>query len=166
VAFKDGFPLLVINEASVSDLGARLGEPALDTRRFRANLIIAGAPAWAEDGWAELEVVAGDDGSPSSAPPIVIGLAKPCDRCTIPAVNPDSGVVDGKAITPALREYRTGAALGWDGVKKTWKNAVFFGWNGAAICNERDGEGVVGVVRVGDRVRVREERAGPPVPGG
>lgn len=170
-AFKDGFPLLVTSAASIADLGARLGRPDLDGRRFRPNLVIGGAPAWDEDGWAELAVGGGEgggggDGAATAAaapPPIHIGLAKPCDRCTIPAVNPDSGVVDGRDITPGLRAFRTGAALGWDGVQKTWKNAVFFGWNGAVV-GGGSGAGVVGLVRVGDPVRVVRRRVGPPVP--
>jgi uncharacterized protein YcbX len=156
-AFKDGFPLLVVSASSVADLAARLGRPTLDGRRFRANLVIAGAPAWAEDGWAELAIGEGDG--------LRIGLTKPCDRCTIPAVNPDSGVVDGKDITPGLRHFRTGAALRWDGVLKAWKNAVFFGWNGALLGGDGGTqEEVVGLVRVGDAVRVVVGRIGPPVP--
>jgi uncharacterized protein len=154
--FKDGFPLLVTNAASVAELGARSGraEP-LDGRRFRANVVVAGAPPWDEDGWAELKV-GGDGGA-------TVGLAKPCDRCTIPHVNPDSGVVDAKDLTPALRSFRSGAALGW-AAKPAWKNAVFFGWNGAPLGGAGDGKEVLAVLRAGDPVTVTARRAGPPTP--
>ncbi len=162
-AFKDGDPLLVTSAASAADLAARLGRAGLDGRRFRANIVIAGAAPWEEDGWAELSI-----GGEGGGEGIRVGLAKPCDRCTIPAVNPETGVVDGKDITPALRAFRTGSALGWAGVQAPWRNAVFFGWNGAAIgCGGGgDGRAVVGLVRVGDPVAIVRRRAGPPAPAG
>jgi uncharacterized protein YcbX len=156
--FKDGFPLLVTNGASVADVSTRLGR-AVDGRRFRANIEVAGAPAWDEDGWAELAFGA----------VARVGLAKPCDRCTIPHVNPDTAAVDMKDLTPVLREFRSGAALGWADVKAAWKNAVFFGWNGAPLAGPGGGgagggAAVLAVLRVGDPVAVMARRIGPPVP--
>ena len=157
-AFKDGFPLLVTSAASVADLASRLGRPDLDGRRFRANIVVEGGEPWEEDGWAEVAI----GGS-------CLGIIKPCDRCTIPAVNPNSGIIDGKDIAQGLRSFRTGAALGWDSVKAPWKNALFFGWNGALVgCAKSgdDGRAVAGLLRVGDPVVVVRRRVGPPVPAG
>lgn len=47
-AFTDGFPVLMISEASVSDLNDRLLE-TLPINRFRPNLVIGGVEPFAED---------------------------------------------------------------------------------------------------------------------
>lgn len=48
VAFGDAYPFLVISEASLADLNARLDEP-LPMNRFRPNLVLAGARPYQED---------------------------------------------------------------------------------------------------------------------
>lgn len=74
-AFADGYPVLVIGEASLADLNARLqakGEPALPMNRFRPNVVVAGLPAFDED---HLDTIEADG--------VVLKLVKPCVRCTI-----------------------------------------------------------------------------------
>jgi len=44
VAFADGFPLLLIGQASLDDLVARVGRP-LEMLRFRPNLVVEGSAA-------------------------------------------------------------------------------------------------------------------------
>ena len=44
VAFADGFPLLLIGQASLEDLGQKVGRP-MEMLRFRPNLVIEGADA-------------------------------------------------------------------------------------------------------------------------
>ena len=51
VRFADACPLLVCSEESLRDLRARAGQD-LSAERFRPNLVVAGAPAFAEDKWA------------------------------------------------------------------------------------------------------------------
>ncbi|MEL7161194.1 MAG: MOSC N-terminal beta barrel domain-containing protein, partial [Bacteroidota bacterium] len=70
VSFADGYPYLVTNEASLRDLAARMGETSLDMRRFRPNIVLSGAPAWAEDEWKNLRI--GNH---------AFRLPKPCARC-------------------------------------------------------------------------------------
>ncbi len=48
----------IVNLASVRDLGQRMGVE-LDPLRFRANLYVEGWPAWAENGWAGKDMLAG-----------------------------------------------------------------------------------------------------------
>ena len=79
VSFADGFPLLVTNTASLEDLNAR-SDFASDMRRFRPNLVVAGAPAWAEDDWRRLRVGG-----------VSVRIATACARCNIPGLDPDSG---------------------------------------------------------------------------
>jgi len=75
VSFADGYPLLVVGEASLADLNARLAT-ALPMNRFRPNLVLSGGEPFAEDGWQRLRIGG-----------IPFDLVKPCARCTVPTVN-------------------------------------------------------------------------------
>ena len=68
----------VINLASVRELERVMGR-AVDPIRFRANLTLDGAPAWAEFAWTGREIAAG------RARLRVVG---PIDRCAATMVNP------------------------------------------------------------------------------
>jgi uncharacterized protein YcbX len=81
VSFADGYPLLVTNEASLADLAARARMPALSMNRFRSNLVVAGAEAWAEDRWRDMRV-----GSATFA------VVKPCARCVVTTIDPETGI--------------------------------------------------------------------------
>lgn len=76
VAFADGFPLLLITQASLDDLNQRLAEP-VSMSRFRPNLVIAGADAYAEDQPQGIKI--GDQR---------FRIVKPCARCSIPNIDP------------------------------------------------------------------------------
>ena len=79
VSFADGFPYLLANEASLEDLNQRLDLP-VDLDRFRANLIIKGAEAWAEDEWTGFKVGG-----------VTFRSLKPCARCVLITVDPLTG---------------------------------------------------------------------------
>lgn len=97
-AFSDGFPLLVTTQSSLDHLNGLLageGLPAVDWRRFRPNLVVAGEVApHAEDGWRRLRV--GE---------VELALVKPCSRCAIPSIDPDTARKDPR-ILRVLRRYR------------------------------------------------------------
>ncbi len=78
-AFSDGFPILLITQASLDDLNSRLKEP-VTMGRFRPNLIIDGSEAYAEDHWKRLRI--GD---------LTLRVVKPCSRCIIPTIDPATG---------------------------------------------------------------------------
>lgn len=80
VGFADGFPLLLIGQASLDDLSARVGRP-LEMLRFRPNLVIEGAEPYAEDDWGRLRI--GD---------VELERVKPCSRCAIPTLDPQTGM--------------------------------------------------------------------------
>ena len=63
-AFADAYPLHMLNLASVRDVAARCASaiPCLSVRRFRANIIIQGPDAYAEDSWKRIRVVSRDRG--------------------------------------------------------------------------------------------------------
>ena len=62
--------------------------------RFRPNLVVDGATAFAEDEWKRIRV--GEVG---------FVVAKPCARCSIPQVDPVTGEV-GEEPTRTLLEFR------------------------------------------------------------
>jgi uncharacterized protein YcbX len=118
-AFADGFALLVTSAASVDELNRRLaqqGAPAADMRRFRPNLVLDGLSAHDEDHIDRLEI-----DTPQGL--VELALVKPCARCSIPGVDPDTGV-QGHAVTDALAGYRADARMG---------GAVTFGMNAIVV---------------------------------
>jgi uncharacterized protein YcbX len=123
VSFADEFPYLVTSTASLDDLNRRSNFP-VDARRFRPNLVIAGAAPWAEDEWRVLRIGG-----------LRFRLLKPCARCSIPAVDPDSGRVSKEPL-------RTLATF------RQRQNKVYFGMN--AVADN------LGELRVGDAVTVEE----------
>ncbi len=101
VSFADAFPLLVIGESSLADLNDRLvaqGSDALPMNRFRPNLVIAGAPAFAEDTWPHLRIGA-----------ITFRAGGPCARCSMTTVDQATGAFEGPEPLRTLATYRRDA---------------------------------------------------------
>lgn len=93
VGFADGFPFLLLSEASLDDLNGRLEEP-LPMNRFRPSIVVAGCGPYAEDGWRGVRV--GD---------VSLRVVKPCARCAITTVDQASGA-RGKEPLRTLSTYR------------------------------------------------------------
>ncbi|GAB5546657.1 MAG: MOSC domain-containing protein [Sandaracinaceae bacterium] len=93
VSFADGFPFLVVGDGSLGAMSAELGEEA-DVRRFRPNLVIDGAPAFAEDEWPRFRIG-----------PITFHGSKACGRCSIVDVDPDRGLA-AKGHLSTLARFR------------------------------------------------------------
>jgi MOSC domain-containing protein len=92
--FSDGFPVLVISEASLEDLNSRLDRP-LPMNRFRPNIVLAGVDPYDEDRIDELY-----DG------PLRLKIVKPCTRCRITTTNQDTAEVEGDEPLRTLKSYR------------------------------------------------------------
>ena len=75
IAFSDGFPLLLISQASLEDLNQRLVAP-VSMNRFRPNIVVTGCEPFAEDTWKEIRLA-----------DTTFRIVKPCSRCVIPAIN-------------------------------------------------------------------------------
>lgn len=75
VSFADAYPFLLIGEASLHDLNARLAEP-VPMNRFRPNLVFSGGKAFSEDSWREFSI--GDQ---------LFEAVKPCTRCVLTTIN-------------------------------------------------------------------------------
>ena len=128
--FADGFPLLVISEASLAEFNSRMqaaGHDAVGMERFRPNLVLAGIEAHDEDRVDEVRIDTGDGGL------VLLRPVKPCARCTIPDVDPATAET-GTAVNETLRAYRADPLL--DG-------ALTFGMNVIVL------EGVEQALRVG-----------------
>lgn len=95
VSFADGYPLLLISEASLADLNQRLATP-LPMNRFRPNLVVSGCEPYAEDGWKAVQIGA-----------VGFDLVKPCARCAITATDQVT-TVRGKEPLQTLATYRRG----------------------------------------------------------
>jgi uncharacterized protein YcbX len=77
--FSDGFPVLLANAASLAALNDALPNP-ITMARFRPNIVMAGAPAWAEDRWRRIRI--GE---------VEFRVAKPCARCVVTTVDQMTG---------------------------------------------------------------------------
>jgi uncharacterized protein YcbX len=113
--FSDGYPLLLISEASLEDLNQKITEKglaAVPMNRFRPNIVIDGIAAFEEDYAESLTMV-------KMGQSIHLKPIKPCPRCPMPAVDQLTGKT-GYNPVDVLQTYRSNAML--DG-------AVTFGMN-------------------------------------
>lgn len=76
--FTDGFPLLLISEASLEDLNSRL-QKKLTMRSFRPNIVVSGCTAYAEDEWKVFSINQAQ-----------FLLVKPCSRCIVTTIDPET----------------------------------------------------------------------------
>lgn len=129
VSFADGFPLLVVTEASLEQLnvwiaaGPQSADGPLPMTRFRPSLVISGAEPFAEDSWRRIRV--GE---------VVFRVVKPCARCVLTTVDPDTGLRTKEPLVTLARHRKI------DGKLLFAMNAI--------------PETPYGVVRVGDQVEV------------
>lgn len=117
--FSDGYPLLVLSQAAVDELNERLaqaGEPAVDGRRFRPNIVISGLEAHDEDRLELLHLL--------ESAGVSLRPCKPCTRCPIPDIDPDSAV-PGTAVGQMIRAYRQDPRV--DGAITFGMNALVLG---------------------------------------
>lgn len=139
VSFADGYPLMVLSEASLADLNSRLETP-LPMNRFRPNLVVAGADAFAEDDWKSVRI--GDAEFRST---------KLCERCVITTVDQTRGEFEGKDPLKTLATYRIGKNVIPDRYESlgVGANAVLFGQN--LICDSTGRS-----ISVGDEIEILE----------
>jgi hypothetical protein len=127
VGFADGYAYLLATEASLEDLNGRLARKKhgpLPMNRFRPNLVVHGAEAFAEDRWSEIRI--GE---------AVLRAVKPCGRCQVTTTDQASGEVTGPEPLATLAGYRDSREYG-----------VLFGMNLVTL--------QPGKVAVGDTVTV------------
>jgi uncharacterized protein YcbX len=93
VSLADAFPFLLISEASLEDLNMRHDQP-VTMEHFRPNLVVSGCEAFAEDQWQLIRI--GE---------ITFRVVKPCARCVIPNIDPETGQSNSKVLL-TLSKYR------------------------------------------------------------
>lgn len=93
VGLADGYPFLMIGQSSLDDLNNRLETP-LEMRRFRPNFVFTGGRPYEEEQWRQVRI--GNN--------LFLGV-KPCARCVLTTVNPDSGE-KGREPLLTLSKYR------------------------------------------------------------
>lgn len=99
VAFADGYPLLLISQASLDDLNQRLlsnNKNTVSMAHFRPNIVVENCLPFAEDGWQYIRI--GE---------IDFKVSKPCERCIFTTVNPKDGTIDAQQQPlSTLKEFR------------------------------------------------------------
>jgi uncharacterized protein YcbX len=93
VSLADGYPLLVVTQASVDLLNAKLASP-VRVEHFRPNLVLADAAPHAEDNLNEVRI-----GS------VELRIVKACARCSVVLVDPATANVGVEPLR-ALAGYR------------------------------------------------------------
>jgi len=98
VSFADGYPVLIASEESLAELNSRItavGGKPVTINRFRANIVVKGCNAFAEDTWRDF----------------AIGSArfrgvKPCTRCQVTTTDQATGEVLGPEPLRTLATFR------------------------------------------------------------
>lgn len=104
-SFADGFPNMLLSEASLEDLNSRV-DIELTMNRFRPNIVLSGLEPYGEDKLGHFQINQID-----------FYAVKPCSRCIITTVNPQTGEKESREPLLTLAKFR----------KKNRK--VFFGQN-------------------------------------
>jgi hypothetical protein len=116
VSFADGYPFLLISQASLDDLNSRL-EQSLPMDRFRPSIVFTGGEPFSEDLMHTLSINE-----------ILFHGVKLCARCPIPTIDQQTGQ-QGKEPSKTLAKYRFK------------NNKIYFGQN---LIHEGLGEIAVG----------------------
>ncbi|MFC4070648.1 MOSC domain-containing protein [Actinoplanes subglobosus] len=136
VNLADGYPVLLANTASldaVNDWLVEGGDDPVPMHRFRPNLVLTGAPAWAEDDWIGHRLRIGD---------LTFRVAEACARCRVTTIDQETGETGRQPLHVLGRHRRIGDGL-------------LFAVN--LIPDLTAGQ--TGLVRVGDQVTVASESA-------
>lgn len=119
LSFADGYPLLMINRASLNELSTRIGREMTEAR-FRPNLIIDGEHPFIEDGWKRLRI-----GS------VEFTVDSPCSRCVFTTIDPvNAQMEEDQEPLRTLSTFRS------------FDDGVMFGMN---LIAEKSGEIQVGM---------------------
>ena len=124
VSFADGYPYLLIGQASLDDLNQRLPNP-ITMQRFRPNIVVQGSSPYEEDGWRQFGM--GDMN--------FVGV-KPCARCVLTTIDPATAERGSEPLR-TLTTYRR------------YKHKILFGQN--VLLTDKD---ATGTLRVGDTVAI------------
>lgn len=97
VGFADAYPFLLLSQASLDDLNARLAAP-LPVDRFRPNIVVSGVEPYAEDGWGSVSIGG-----------VRLLVTKQCVRCVLTTIDQRTAE-PGPEPLRTLASYRRTAA--------------------------------------------------------
>lgn len=106
VSLADGYPLLLTTVASLDALNAliaegdRPDEGPLPMNRFRPNVVVSGAEAWAEDGWRRVAI--GD---------ALFRGVRECGRCIVTTVDQATARRGKEPLKTLAKHRRIGKSL-------------------------------------------------------
>ena len=135
LAFADGYPLLLISQASLDNLNSRLEDnqqQSVSMAQFRPNIVIDNCSPFDEDTWQHIRI--GE---------VEFKVSKPCERCIFTTVNPESGEKH-----PQQQPLRTLKSF-----RKADNGEVFFGQNLIALNS--------GTINQGDALTVISKQTPP-----
>ncbi len=75
-AFADGYPILILSQASLDELAQRMQAP-IQVTNFRPNILVENIAAHAEDDWHRIRIGECE-----------LELVKPCVRCVLTTIDP------------------------------------------------------------------------------
>ena len=128
IAFADGYPLLLISQASLDNLNSRLvdnNQQPVTMAQFRPNIVVDHCPAFAEDEWQHIRI--GE---------VEFIVSKPCERCIFTTVDPEQGVKH-----PEQQPLQTLKSF-----RKSFQGEVLFGQNLIPL-NQ-------GIIKQGDKLTI------------
>jgi len=126
-SLQDATPFHLTSEDSLADLNGRMASP-VPMNRFRPNLVVRGAEAYAEDRWHRIAI--GEH---------MFRWIKPCTRCVMTTTDQETGSRDRREPLFTLSTYRR------------FGSEVVFGHYLVA-------DTLAGPLRVGDHVRIINEQ--------
>ncbi|NQZ20849.1 MAG: MOSC domain-containing protein [Colwellia sp.] len=135
IAFADGYPLLLISQASLDDLNDKMpgqSPQQISMAQFRPNLVVNSCDAFAEDTWKHLRI--GE---------VEFEVSKPCSRCIFTTVDPTSAEKH-----PQQEPLNTLATY-----RQVASGNVMFGQNLIAL-NQ-------GSIKQGDKIMLLKKQAAP-----
>lgn len=106
VSLADGYPLLITTLASLDALNSLIAqgdhpeEGPLPMNRFRPNVVVSGAEAWAEDGW--LRIAIGD---------AVFRGVRECGRCVVTTTDQETAERGKEPLKTLAKHRRIGRSL-------------------------------------------------------
>jgi hypothetical protein len=99
VSLADGYPFLIIGQASLDDLNMRLREP-IPMNRFRPNFVFTGGIPYDEDSWKNFRIGKNR----------FVGV-KPCSRCVLTTVNQQTAAKSLEPLATLATYRKTGSKI-------------------------------------------------------
>jgi uncharacterized protein len=96
INLADGYPFLILGEASINHLSIGYNE-SIDIRRFRPNFVFSGGIAYEEDNWSQVKI--GDN---------TFLCEKKCARCKVVTIDPDSTQFNPQILTLMNQKRKDG----------------------------------------------------------